>query len=1174
MNDLDLSVGFDIQDEAAAKKLNETKEKFRSVSVSAEEAAKKVLTNFNPALGLMQQLQDEAKRLKEALLNTGAGADYANLKVNLEEVLRIQKQLNATNTQSKTGFNGLQNSINQLSRELPAFTYSAQTGFMAIANNIPILTDQISQLRAENVRLAASGQNTVPIWKQMLSGLLSWGTAMSVGITLLTVYGKEIGNLIISLFQGAEAFDAAKERIKSLNKALESTDYKNTVSNIKELTINLDLAKSGLISKEGFLKQYNETIGKTTGRVNSLKEAEKELGENADAYVKMMLYKAAAHLALEEAAKKSLEAEQQRLQKDEEFRTGFDKYNDATRTVGTMPGARIDYKKEQAIEAARNKARKDAAIKATEDAATAQENIAKSFQEKAAKISSDPKYKFNFYGDNKDLDKDTKKAEDAFAKALESRKGMLEKIKSLDDEYRIKSYEKDEEERQALKDKFADFRKIIAEENEKIAKYNKENKKQLGLIDAGQIAPIEQRATADLIFKQDTAKLAEELGKQKALFVQYEEFKTKVGAAEADKRFKSDLKNFENYGARLQAEMDKINQTPADKLTGGQKDLLAKLKTDKDAYDRDKKNKDLSQLASDLVDFQSYAEKRLSIQKKYLDKAAALREAGKESEAQEAINKGLEEVTALDESNVQKWGSYKKLFDNINSMSKANTLAAIEEFKKELAAANLTADARAKLQDKLNKLENSVKRGSGRELEKLANDLSQIAGEFASINGNIGNIANVLLTATRSYLEVKKGITDFKEAEGTSEKIGAGLGIVGAGLAVAGSVVNWFKGLKAAEEAAKKAMSEYQQAAIKGELEYQALLRKREQDDIRRGKNSYRAIIDQLELIKKQSPEIQAAFDKVFASLQGQSSVEGVGYKHGTWLRKAKTWDIMASLAGSDYKELEKLYTQGKLKDQAKADFESLKALKEELKAAGVQVEELQQQLSELLTGTTVSGLADGLTQLFENGKFAAEDFGDSFEAIMKNAIVNSFRVKFLQDQMQPFFDELAQLMKAGTPTADQLATLKKKYEALGAQGADAFKQLEAVTGIKLTTPGTADTPSSNSNNVKSGIQAMTEQTANVLSGQFGGFRLAQLDGNSNNKQAFDAIIKSGAEQLFEMRSQTLLQKEIAANTLRTANNTDTLKTGLVDIKDEISGLAKIVSNSKGSALSANGMGG
>lgn len=117
-----------------------------------------------------------------------------------QQQTQAQEKLNKTLLQSgqqaqasTNKFSALSNSVNQITRELPAFTYSAQTGFMAIANNIPILTDAIARLRAENEQLRASGQKTTPVWKQLIGSLFSWGTALSVGITLLTVYGKEIG---------------------------------------------------------------------------------------------------------------------------------------------------------------------------------------------------------------------------------------------------------------------------------------------------------------------------------------------------------------------------------------------------------------------------------------------------------------------------------------------------------------------------------------------------------------------------------------------------------------------------------------------------------------------------------------------------------------------------------------------------------------------------------------------------------------------------------------------------------------------------------------------------------------------------------------------------------------------------------------------------------------------
>src|SRR5690606_17492935 len=202
---------------------------------------------------------------------------------------------------------------------------------------------------------------------------------------------------------------------------------------------------------------------------------------------------------------------------------------------------------------------------------------------------------------------------------------------------------------------------------------------------------------------------------------------------------------------------------------------------------------------------------------------------------------------------------------------------------------------------------------------------------------------------------------------------------------------------------------------------------------------------------KSQAPELEAAYNRIFESLQGGEYIEGKGYKHGTWFRKAKTWDVMASLFGSDYDELELLYTQGKLKDQTKADFEALRDLRAELEETGISIDELELQLKELLTGTSVDSLSNGLIELFQNGKMAAEDFGKSFEEIMKNAIISGFKYRYLEEYMTPFFDELFALVESGVPEEDAITRLRQKYVKLGEDAADYWKTIQDVTGIDLS---------------------------------------------------------------------------------------------------------------------------
>lgn len=292
-----------------------------------------------------------------------------------------------------SSWNGLGNSINQLTREAPAFANSLQTGFMALSNNIPILTDELGVLIQKNKDLQAEGKPTQSILKTVAGAFFSWQTAISLGVTILTVYGAKIYEMFVGFTKGKEAVNELKKSTEDLNKAFEDASVKDAVENVNELRINIGLAKDGFLDKEAVVKQYNETIGTTTGLVSNLDEAEKELVENADAYIKMTLYKAAAQLALEEAAKASLEAEKSRVKDLKDFSNAF---LDADLT---QTRSREQYEQKQKNIQTQLKLRKAEEIKINEDAEKANLNIAKKFQEDAAKIAKD--FNFNLFGDTK-----------------------------------------------------------------------------------------------------------------------------------------------------------------------------------------------------------------------------------------------------------------------------------------------------------------------------------------------------------------------------------------------------------------------------------------------------------------------------------------------------------------------------------------------------------------------------------------------------------------------------------------------------------------------------------------------------------------------------------------------------------------------------------------------------
>lgn len=135
-----------------------------------------------------------------------------------------------------SGWNGLSFSIQQVARELPSLAISPQTFFLAISNNLPILADQLALTRQRVKELKAEGQSFTPVWKQVIKSIISWQTLLVAGITVLTLYGKEITEWAGSLFKGKQAFDAAKQAAEQFH----ATMTEGAISAQAEIT-KLDL---------------------------------------------------------------------------------------------------------------------------------------------------------------------------------------------------------------------------------------------------------------------------------------------------------------------------------------------------------------------------------------------------------------------------------------------------------------------------------------------------------------------------------------------------------------------------------------------------------------------------------------------------------------------------------------------------------------------------------------------------------------------------------------------------------------------------------------------------------------------------------------------------------------------------------------------------------------------
>lgn len=214
-----------------------------------------------------------------------------------ERISKMQAQVSAAeqrlgNFRSNVGnyqsaFNGLNVSVSQIVRELPSATMGANMFFLAISNNIPMLVDEINKLRAANKLAMKEGKQGVPILKQLGAAVFSWNSLISVGITLLTVYGKDIVSWIGNLFKGREAAMTMAEAQAEVNKQMaeSSGSYGDQVAQLRALQLQWNQLGGDLKAKTEFVKKAREAFEKLGVKINDTNDAERLLVERTDDFV-------------------------------------------------------------------------------------------------------------------------------------------------------------------------------------------------------------------------------------------------------------------------------------------------------------------------------------------------------------------------------------------------------------------------------------------------------------------------------------------------------------------------------------------------------------------------------------------------------------------------------------------------------------------------------------------------------------------------------------------------------------------------------------------------------------------------------------------------------------------------------------------------------------------------
>ena len=291
--------------------------------------AKQVIAQLEQELATLQE------RFKQAMATgTNTDAQMADIQALQGVIRQLKAELQGLEEQKKkTGsiplmgddpapkLNNVRMSMQQIARELPSLAMGPQMFFLAISNNIPMFTDALSSARQEYEALTKAGKKATPVWKQVLSSLFSWQTALAALITLSVVYGKEIGGWVKSLFGVKDAALSAAKAQEKVNESFRnsSSDVAEQVTLVRSLSERWKKLGDNMADKKQFITENKKEFGKLGVEVGNVNDAENLLVDNTDVFIGAMILRAEAAAAFklateqtEKALKKQNEIEERR----------------------------------------------------------------------------------------------------------------------------------------------------------------------------------------------------------------------------------------------------------------------------------------------------------------------------------------------------------------------------------------------------------------------------------------------------------------------------------------------------------------------------------------------------------------------------------------------------------------------------------------------------------------------------------------------------------------------------------------------------------------------------------------------------------------------------------------------------------------------------------------------
>lgn len=1153
---------YTIENEALKKLRKEYSDNIKIEGVAADS-----LVSLRKQLSL---LNAEYDRLSASDRKAAIGTDLQkqiqslNTEISAAEQATGRYQRNVGNYAS--AWNGLGMSVQQVARELPSLAIGWNTFFLAISNNLPMLAGELKKASAEYKAFkaaVAAGNNDVakvaPVWKQLISSIFSWQTALVVAITMLSVYGKDIIEWTKNLFGADTAQKRLNESLKEFNNLVEKGQ-----ANAKLLFDAVKRTEEGTQGRANAIREINKAYGEYLPYLLSEKSSLDELN-NAYKVVTKSIQEATAAKVQQKAIDEATE---------DSIKNQVSIMDDLEKSVSKTYGIANQQLSSEIVKGFRD---------SIEESYNQGENSIKAASKAIAKI------------------RDKYQIKDPLALANlgnELKKFSLEVYKYNNDVRRIREqynpfFDKEQADQAIIENK-KHYETMKSQAESYLNSIAADQKK---LLDAGKFEGIDEETVRR--YKEARANI-QEATKQLHVYDSYDK-QNKAAEKEAEKQAKEQKKIQKRINNELLELQRRNEQSRIDLMEEGSDKRIAQIEYD---YDREieairKKEKEWREAQGGKLTQEQTVEIKTAVTQAKTTRMRSTQEVEYEQvEAQrKAMNDYLKEYGSYQEKKMALAVEYgQKIAD---AETEGEKLMLGKQWDKELL------DLEIKTKNSSNAiiaLFGDMRDKSLKELQELASK-GQEALDFikngkwdATVGSKLGitedefrrwqeapeairqageslrGVKDQAETLQPAFDKVTQGLKRFFAAGNDPKKLTESLQLINEGVNEVTSSVQFLsntfgklgdsfggvfsgiaEGLNIAMDAVNSTMQGAQAGAMFGPI----------------GAAAGAAIGVVSSLASAIAKIHDKKNEKRIQKLQDQIDVLDASYeKLGRSIEKAYSTDA-SQLIDQQNKLLEqqKLLIQQQIKeeqDKKKSDDNRIKEWQKQLYDINAQLEENKEKAIEAITGTDVMSAIDEFAKAYADawatGENAAESSAKAVQTLIKTAIIE-FLKKKLSPSVQDFMKQLADYMSDGIVSPWEEAELNKLKEKMDKEAQEIFEN----SGKWLK-----DESKYEQQATSGGFEVMSQDSANELNGRFTALQMIGeeilLYLQSSNQIANLLYISASIDSiniriasLYDIADETrVMMANIYIELQQISDNTgDTVK----QLKEVVSKLTKIENN-------------